>query len=471
MAHVYSDKNYDSHADRSASDDETSKVDEKPSYASAGEKIQESKNSEENSLEDGNVIRVTANGMSSKKDEDSQDSHEGDDEDMESEDESQHGNEHKSNEYEPSQTDSTGNVLRRSERNAKNHQNSYSSFNRRSFKYDDDFEYGVTLGPKKGSVDMNPPGSLGGNKRKRKANVLMAGPIQEGMKRSMSAKTPSNHPTLSSSENNGVVYNQGRWTCYEHFKFLEALKRYGKEWQKVQQHVSTRTSTQARSHAQKFLIKLNKKSLTLDEFLKDLDMKEVEKTLLASGMDNTDYDEEREVNLIASRKLRSSVMNIALPNSAEEKKKHDGTRSENGKRKRSEVDSYKSQECQREQSINNIRKAFEQHVNDGNDTGSYRTIKRAKTSERGEHDIKRENVEGEEKPCSESTAVTSGSKKKVEEGEDGPYRKLSISNFEPIQPQNMTKTKTSGFKEAMPMYGTPQPNRSECMVLTQLVFK
>jgi len=45
------------------------------------------------------------------------------------------------------------------------------------------------------------------------------------------------------------VFKMGRWTKDEHFRFLEALKYYGKEWKKVQEHVGTRTSTQARSHA------------------------------------------------------------------------------------------------------------------------------------------------------------------------------------------------------------------------------
>jgi hypothetical protein len=35
----------------------------------------------------------------------------------------------------------------------------------------------------------------------------------------------------------------GRWTKDEHFRFLAALKIYGKEWKHVQQHVETRTST------------------------------------------------------------------------------------------------------------------------------------------------------------------------------------------------------------------------------------
>ncbi len=29
-------------------------------------------------------------------------------------------------------------------------------------------------------------------------------------------------------------YKQGRWSALEHYRFLEALKNYGKEWQKVQ---------------------------------------------------------------------------------------------------------------------------------------------------------------------------------------------------------------------------------------------
>ncbi len=31
----------------------------------------------------------------------------------------------------------------------------------------------------------------------------------------------------------GSVLKQGRWTREEHFRFIEALKLYGKEWRKV----------------------------------------------------------------------------------------------------------------------------------------------------------------------------------------------------------------------------------------------
>ena len=84
----------------------------------------------------------------------------------------------------------------------------------------------------------------------------------------------------------------------------------------------------------------------------------------------------------------------------------------------------------------------------------------------------KEHVDGEERPCSESTAVTNTSKSKNKvDTDETPLRKLSVSNFEPIQPQNLTKAKSIGLKDALPIYGTPQPSRTESMVLNQFVFK
>lgn len=78
----------------------------------------------------------------------------------------------------------------------------------------------------------------------------------------------------------------GRWTKDEHFRFLEALKLYGKEWKNVQAHVKTRTSTQARSHAQKFFNKLEKRNQSLVVFLETLDLNDMEKHYIMSDLDD-----------------------------------------------------------------------------------------------------------------------------------------------------------------------------------------
>jgi len=56
----------------------------------------------------------------------------------------------------------------------------------------------------------------------------------------------------------GNKFNEGRWSKKEHQIFLEGLEKYGKNWKKIQDCVGTRSSTQARSHAQKYLTKLNR---------------------------------------------------------------------------------------------------------------------------------------------------------------------------------------------------------------------
>jgi SHAQKYF class myb-like DNA-binding protein len=103
-----------------------------------------------------------------------------------------------------------------------------------------------------------------------------------------------NYESIAKAKASKGHYKSGRWTRLEHFKFLEALKMFGKEWQKVQQHVYTRTSTQARSHAQKFFVKLDKKHLILADFLETLDIEKLRVDLrLADGGDSTEYDEDQ----------------------------------------------------------------------------------------------------------------------------------------------------------------------------------
>ncbi|CAI2377551.1 unnamed protein product [Moneuplotes crassus] len=79
-----------------------------------------------------------------------------------------------------------------------------------------------------------------------------------------------------------VGVNKGRWSSLEHFKFLEGIKMFGKDWKKLNLHIKTRTSVQIRSHAQKFFSKLSKEIKTLEQFQEDTDLEELKKNLLQS---------------------------------------------------------------------------------------------------------------------------------------------------------------------------------------------
>ncbi|CAM9917251.1 unnamed protein product, partial [Laminaria digitata] len=48
--------------------------------------------------------------------------------------------------------------------------------------------------------------------------------------------------------------NTGRWSEEEHKNFLRGYRKYGKDWVVIRElFVTTRTDTQIRTHAQKFL--------------------------------------------------------------------------------------------------------------------------------------------------------------------------------------------------------------------------
>ena len=50
---------------------------------------------------------------------------------------------------------------------------------------------------------------------------------------------------------------KGRWTSEEKRKFEEGLRLFGRNWKKIKEHVGTRSGTQIRSHAQKYILKLD----------------------------------------------------------------------------------------------------------------------------------------------------------------------------------------------------------------------
>ena len=61
--------------------------------------------------------------------------------------------------------------------------------------------------------------------------------------------------------NESLSNNQGRWTYEEHQKFIQGIIKYGLNWNLIHSNIKTRSKFQARSHAQKFLIKLSKNNI------------------------------------------------------------------------------------------------------------------------------------------------------------------------------------------------------------------
>ena len=71
-------------------------------------------------------------------------------------------------------------------------------------------------------------------------------------------KNSSTSKEIENNDSNSNEYNSGRWTNEEHQKFIEGIFKYGNEWKRVQSIIKTRSSTQARSHAQKFFLRMKK---------------------------------------------------------------------------------------------------------------------------------------------------------------------------------------------------------------------
>ena len=81
----------------------------------------------------------------------------------------------------------------------------------------------------------------------------------ESLQDEVSAVASKHLPVFENSES---VIRTGRWSAEEQAAFVAALHTYGKDWHRIQAAVPTRSDAQIRSHAQKFLTKLEKKQNT-----------------------------------------------------------------------------------------------------------------------------------------------------------------------------------------------------------------
>ena len=88
-------------------------------------------------------------------------------------------------------------------------------------------------------------------KQEEKNNNIML--CEELLENLYTNNTPVKKPKMITKNSK---YSCGRWNLEEHKKFIEAIIKYGNNWKEVQRHIGTRSSSQARSHAQKFFIKL-----------------------------------------------------------------------------------------------------------------------------------------------------------------------------------------------------------------------
>ena len=141
-------------------------------------------------------------------------------------------------------------------------------------------------------------------------------------------KHKSNHLSTKINNNtfNNKNYSAGRWKSDEHKRFIDAIIRYGNNWRQVQKYVGTRSSTQTRSHAQKFFEKLKRSQLfkrekydfsknslkILHDIMKNLPDKEYEITLKAlqtlSYDKNTNYEMKMDCKIIIIMTLISILI-------------------------------------------------------------------------------------------------------------------------------------------------------------------
>lgn len=154
-------------------------------------------------------------------------------------------------------------------------------------------------------------------------NTIVKSPV-DAQEREQDSQIQRNNDLASQELAN--LYNQGRWTHLEHLIFLACIIHFGRDWKKIELYVQTRSSAQARSHAQKVLKKMDKAGIVreiiqLKSKLK-FDPREYKWENLTILSKDADAEAEFRVSPIrspnASQKMGQNKREIKLSNKSED---------------------------------------------------------------------------------------------------------------------------------------------------------
>lgn len=98
---------------------------------------------------------------------------------------------------------------------------------------------------------------------KLEVDIPMSSDVDLGMTPKKEKKNKGGHEDCKMRDKGDPNLNEssvtGRWNKEEHDKFIDAIKKFGKDWKQVEQYIESRTGAQIRSHAQKFFNRIIKK--------------------------------------------------------------------------------------------------------------------------------------------------------------------------------------------------------------------
>lgn len=114
----------------------------------------------------------------------------------------------------------------------------------------------------------------------------------------------------------GKRIKQGRWTEEEQRVFANAVRIYGKRWKKLEQVMGTRTSTQCRSHGQKYFLKLKREQSKSQSAAESANEAEIQlETDLQSENPTEEIDEEQtDLEEMDNKQLREHLEKLIQTN-------------------------------------------------------------------------------------------------------------------------------------------------------------